>query len=247
MLARHLHKLARRPVRYANMHPELAQALSNYLMIHSRAHAFPDHEYSAAHFLGLTEHPLLHQLRGGVLQGHHEAPAMYLDMLEQLVPHLQSLMSTPEHREAGVTNPVDSLVQLLDSMSGMAQNPAGASGYLPHHLQHPQAQELLRQGWRGELTGQPYSPGAFAHDLSTSQRTPTDLRGYIRAAIAGTWRDPLKRLLTVHDLARESSTRGERVVDSSGLTAGIRHVLAHHLIPHLDALGGQGMPGLAKG
>lgn len=249
MLARHLNRLTR-PVRYAmppRMAPELAQALSNYLMIHSRAHDLRGAHEESLPRLGLQGNPRLHRLMEGILGGHHEAPAMYADVLHEAHPGLHP----PEGMHLHGEDRLDDLLHLVHSMAGNVQRPFGSHPvgriYSQRNLEHPHTRDLLLDGWAGGLWGQEWQPGEAARNLRTSSPTggvPDDLRGYLNAAYHGIPyvqhggrhrmdSDPLAAILAQHDVAHEAARRGEGRGHAGTLVSGIRDLLRAHLIPHL--------------
>lgn len=239
MLARYLHTRASRPVRYA-MHPDLARALSNYLMIHSRANDLMGLHHQAGMALGLEGHPQLSHLMHGLLQGHHEAPGMYLDVMQELAPHLRVPSSATNPR---TMSPVQQLLSRLDDMMPDVDRPARiGTGYSQRALQHPRTHDLLTDAWVGALPAQGYLPSEYAWQMrerAAQHGIPPDLAGYLRASDYG--RDEhnsgglLRHILTLHDLAGESSRRMEGGYPQS-LHSGLTEALRDHLVPHLDEM-----------
>jgi len=256
MLARYL-RTSTRPIRY-NMHPELAQALSNYLRIHARANELPHHAAQTLHMaqrLGDADYaqqvarlrPQLHELMQGILGGHHEAPGMYLDLLHENLPEVSRLAGPPLHRQLRLADPVGYLLEHLSQLSGVVQHPEAAAAYRSDSfgMRARGADNLATAGWHGNLPDQMTSPRQSLLDLMRHERTPADLRGYLRAIDRNNRRgnlptsDPVLRLMTANDLARESISRGpEQSLHGHELYAGTRDVLRDHLIPHLNQLGG---------
>ena len=237
MLARHLNRLAY-PIRYAarpsTMSPEIAQALQNYLMIHSRAHDLPGLHHTAHHDSGLFGNApvaasplgLLDHLARGTLAGGHDAPGMYYDeMLERFFGG--------QHRNTGLES-IDALMHLMRTLSGRVQSPGDvARQYSNRRIRSPEVTSLLDDGWNGALSGQGFQPGAAMGSLLHDTRTPADLRGYLNAA---TYHEsPIHSALMLHDLTHEASRRREGQGYAADLNAGLREVFRDHIIPHLES------------
>lgn len=251
MLARYLRTSTERPVRYA-MHPDLARALSNYLMIHSRAHDIPGmHHQLMPHMQGDTD--LLHQLMQGMLQGHHETPGMYLDAMHEMSPQLARI---PPRPYPDSDDPMENMPYYLRQMAQVMGQPQLAYGYGRTGLDDALTKRLLVSGHVGALPGQGFQPTSALDDLIRHPQTPPDLRAYLNASYryaVGNEHHPamLRHMMLAHDLSGEEMRRGDympRPADrrdnttggvrghAASLNAGIREVLRDHLIPHLDEL-----------
>lgn len=258
MLAAHLQRLTR-PVRYA-MHPDLARALSNYLMIHSRAYNLPaghrEIEQRMGHLMHPEAMPLLTQLLRGTLQGEHDAPGMYLDRLQDAVPGLHQMTPMYSHARGAIgtygdvlhssdmhEHGHDDIADLLHVLRGMGQNAAQPAPWVGRHYQqdymhHPSTANLLGSGWIGAIDAQDYQPAAgfwrVRHNLH-DRHPDTELLERLGQGAHG--RDPLPHILRIHDIMEQMrGTANDPTREAAPTATGIRDLLRTHLIPHLHGM-----------
>jgi hypothetical protein len=170
MLARYLRRADTRPVRYAlppQTDPAHAEAMRNFLALHTRAYDLP-HLAHTAQQGGHLQHPLIQSLLRGVLGGHeHDALGPLLDShMDQGVqstpmihPQVSTPWSDPGYAAFGLMNHLHALHAVLSGQGrpdnfGPAPSPAeihrryatGAlRGLSPGPLGHPYYAQLLNR------------------------------------------------------------------------------------------------------
>jgi hypothetical protein len=233
MLARYLRRADTRPVRYAlppQTDPAHAEAMRNFLALHTRAYDLP-HLAHTAQQGGHLQHPLIQSLLRGVLGGHeHDALGPLLDShMDQggqstpmIHPQVSTPWSDPGYAAFGLMNHLHALHAVL-SGQGRPDNFGPA----------PSPAEIHRRYATGALRGLQIGPTAHPWLAGIEHLAPEEHQHVLRQALLHGGNNPLLHV-PAYDAAHSLGLGDYIGPTGRAARSNIASTLRQTILPHIN-------------